>query len=320
MIQLSSDMTINTLSIPEGKDIVLDLNGKVLNYANTTGEPMIDMGAGSSLTVYNGTVRGDGTAGAVAFNTTGAEMSFTNVAASGFERFVNVEDHKGVGVDSRIRIVGSNITASESVVYMLGNGEMSGNLSELVIEKSVLHGDYMGIIGNGNNPNYGTDITVIDSTITGYWTSIYHPQKDSYLTVVNSKLEGWTGIVLKGGYTTITGSQIKGTGAHSVPNYSGSGFADTGDGVYLEANYAWITDVQLYDCEVSSSFGDAVRKYKIEEPHATLVVHSGTYDSDVSSYVPATSSYAVATNEHNMSSWVVTVTPVAAEEESESTT
>ena len=307
VVQLSSDMTIGALDVPEGKDIVLDLNGNTLTYAGGSEEYMIDMGAGSSLAVYNGNIVGDGTAEMIAFNSRGAEMTFTNVTASGVKTFVNVEDSGGIGVDSRVRIVGSNIQASESVVFLKGNGTMSSNLTELVVEKSTLHGDYIGILGNGNDPNSGTDITVIDSTVSGKWASIYQPQKDSRLTVVGSTLTGHTGIVLKSGYTVIQNSVVKGTGEHYAPSYSGSGFSDTGDGVYVEANYNTIIDVQIYDSTVTSASVNslAVRKFEADAPNAAITVHSGTFSSDVTDYVAPTSS--IRTNSDV--EWVVTVQP-----------
>ena len=307
VIQLSSDMTIGGLNVPEGKDIVLDLNGKTLTYSGQNEEPMINMGAGSSLTVYNGTIEGDGSANITAFKSTGAEMTFTNVTASGVKNFVRVEDNTGIGADSRVRIVGSNIRASQSAVTLLGNGVASDNLTELVVENSVLHGDYMGIYGNGNDDSCGTDITIINSTVSGMWTSIYHPQRDSYLTVVGSELTGYTGLVVKGGYATVRNSEIYGTGTYNAPAYSASGFTDTGDGVYVEANYTWLTDVQIYDSTVGSEYADAVRKYELDAPNASITIHSGTFDSDVEAYVAQTSEWYIDENVQ----WVVKVLPPA---------
>ena len=65
VVQLSSDMSIDTLAIPQGKDIVLDLNGNTLTYTNIEGQPMMDLGEGSSLAVYNGTIEGPGVSGSV---------------------------------------------------------------------------------------------------------------------------------------------------------------------------------------------------------------------------------------------------------------
>lgn len=312
VVQLSSDMTIDTLSIPEGKDIVLDLNGKTLTYDSSSGDPMMELGAGSSLTVYNGKIAGSGAADSVAFNTTGAEMTFSGVTVTGIETFVNVVDSAGIGTDSRIRIVDSTVDASDCAVFLKGNGDSSSNLTELVVENSVLKGGYIGIIGNGNDENSGTDITIVNSTVTGYWASVYHPQKDSYLTIVGSTLEGYTGIVLKGGYTTISTSKIKGTGAYNAPAYSASGFADTGDGVYVEANYEWITDVQIYDSTVTSDYADAVRKFEFSAPNASITIHSGTFDSDISAFVAETSSYTVNSDVN----WKVTVNSAATQTDS----
>lgn len=283
VLQLAQDLSINSVIIPTGKKVVLDLNGHTLS---TPSALLMDVEEGCSVTIFDGEISGDNIIG---FTARGAELSFSNVTAEGISRLVALQDNYGLGSDSKVRLLDCNIKAEDSVVYLVGNGLASEQPTQLVIERCNLEGGYAGIAANGNTAgdgNWGTDTTIINSTIKGYWTSIYMPQKDSTLTITGSTLEGYTGIVLKGGHTKITSCNIKGTGAYGEPAYKDSGWADTGDGVYLEANYTWETVVEMHGSNVvKSDSALAVRKFEAEAPNACIAIYGGTFNSDVSAYV-----------------------------------
>ena len=297
VIQLASDLTLNPVDIPAGKDIVLDLNKHTLNYPDTgTYDAMMDLGEGSSVTILNGSIVGEDNMlrqeNAKGFNVTGAELTLSGVTTSGIGRLINVKDSSGTGTDSKIRLLNCNVNAAESAVYMIGNGVASDNLSQLVVEGTTITTDYVGILCNGNpsNPgNWGTDIMIIDSTITGAWGGVYHPQQESTMTIYNSTIEGYTGLALKGGYIKVLDSTVIGTGEPPVQmSASESGWTDTGDGVYVEANYEWNTTVEIYNSTVSATGGGfAVRKYEADATNATILVYSGEYSNDVTSYLAA---------------------------------
>jgi hypothetical protein len=280
VLQLTQDLSMDSVVVPSGKKVLLDLNQHTLT---AQGAMLMDLEEGSSVMVFGGNLEGEGIIG---FTTRGAELTFHNVTAQGMKRLVTVQDNYGQGADSKISLVGCDIKAQESVVHLVGNGSASQQLTQLIVENSTLEGDYAGIVGNGNSDSCGTDTTVLNSTIKGRWASIYMPQKNSTMTIMNSTLEGYTGIVLKGGYTKIVASKITGTGAFNEPAYSNNGFTDTGDGVYVEANYTAEIVVELYgDCEVTSQNALAVRKYKEDATNATIAIYGGTYSSDVSAYL-----------------------------------
>ena len=66
------------------------------------------------------------------------------------------------------------------------------------------------------------------------------------------------------------------------PTYNPSGWTDTGDGIYLEANYAsenpdWSASVTVINCNVLSNHGYAVRQYQKSADNTSFIVHSGSY-------------------------------------------
>ena len=71
------------------------------------------------------------------------------------------------------------------------------------------------------------------------------------------------------------------------PAYLSSGFSVTGDGIYLEANYDWTSDIKICGSKtkVSSLNAFAVRKFEADAPGANIVIEGGVYSTDVSAYL-----------------------------------
>jgi hypothetical protein len=137
------------------------------------------------------------------------------------------------------------------------------------------------------------DITVTNSTIKGFYTAVYFPSQKSNLTVKNSTLEGYTGMVIKGGVVNIVDCTITGTGAFvELPDpskLSGSGWNDTGDGLYLEANYDWFTEITISgeNTKITGTQENtrAVRKYPEDRDNASIKISGGTFSSGVSDFL-----------------------------------
>ena len=153
---------------------------------------------------------------------------------------------------------------------------------------------YVGILCNGTY--YGYDVRITGCTVYGYYTAVYSPGKDSAISLTDCTAEGKTGIVVKGGEATIHNCTVRGIGEENldaIPNdpndLAMSGWLDTGDGIYLEANYTnWTTTVVISGSKtnVSSAKALAVRQYPLAVPQATLTVLGGSFDSSVSDYLP----------------------------------
>lgn len=285
-IKLVQNITLNEeLVLKSGFSANIDLNGYSIT-SNATN--IISLQEGAEITLRNGTLFGNGQS--IGIDSSGAEVTLNNIVLRNVEEGIRVADHTNVaGVDSRIHIVNSQIIADSDGLWIYGNNSDSDTKTTVVVERSTIIGnEYAGILCNGSYK--GTDIQVNDSTITGYYAAIYHPQKESTLQINRSTLTGITGLVVKGGTVSVNDSVISGIGTEdqiSEPQYSNSGFTDTGDGIYLEANYEWEATITVTGNKtvVTSANAFAVRKYMFEDSDSDIYIHSGTYNTDVSEYL-----------------------------------
>lgn len=319
VLQLTSDMTVlagETITIPEGRRLMIDLNGNEL--INTDGTA-ITAQPGSSLTMVNGTLsQADlsgttNTSSTYGIKSTGAEVLLSNVSMKDFRYAVYVSDNQDSNVlDSRIYIKEANIEAKDYGVYILGNGLLSAHKSQVIIEDSTLTSHEMVIVGNGDatgNGKWGTDIQILNSTIIAHpkenatynSTGIYQPQKNSTLVVRNSHVEGGNAIALKGGSTRIDNSTIVGCGFYTQPSFSGSGYSDTGDAVYIETNYGYEIDLLICGNSDLSHVGTegsrSLRVFEENAPHVKVEIESGIFDEEQpAAYVAKNSAQSVTEN------------------------
>lgn len=288
MIQLNQNITLNqTLTIPENQRVMLDLNGYTMK-TNATDGPAIHVGEGSALTVLDGTLEGNPANNGI--TTSGGELTLSKVNVTEVKYGIYVKDNLTKTTDSKLRLVDTTITADQIAIHMVCNGGSTERRTQLVVDNCTLTGEgYAGITTNGTN--YGSDIQILNSTVTGYYAGIYQPQQDSNLTISNSTVSGYTGLVVKGGYALVTDSTVTGTGAAQEPELKNSGWTDTGDGIYLEANYLWKTRIEIRNSTVESTHNEAVRLYagvteeEILNADAAITVYSGTFSSSVSEYL-----------------------------------
>ncbi len=283
--KLTTDVKLNdTVPLTSDTYAVIDLDGHSIT---SSAENIFSAEQGATITLTNGEIKGDGQNSVSAIKTEGAKVTLKNVGIEGVEEGVAVFDHNNkIGADSYVYITDSNIKCSEDALWIYGNAK-SDNKTTVIVENSTLEGSgYSGIICNGSYP--GIDITVKNTTVTGGYTAIYFPTDKSTLDIIDSNLYGFTGLVVKGGTVNVTDCTIVGTGqTHTPPEYMGSGWSDTGDGIYVEASYAWdsVVNISGDKTDVSSSVGLAVRKYKADAPNATINISGGKFGSDVSGYL-----------------------------------
>lgn len=251
-VRLAGDMTLEeAVTIPADKDVIIDLNGKQLTTA-VVGQPVLESAPGSSITVLNGTINGGSRDTAVQL--VGSSAAFSGVTIQG--RLL-IEDNNKSNEDGTVSVVRlSNCTlktvGDEQVgVHVFGNGAASSSRAVLLVEDCTIESTFAGILGNGSDDCYGTDIQVLNSTVKGKYAGIYQPQRGSRLLVQNSTVEGMTGIAIKGGTVTIRNCIVNGTAEKGfVPTEeqvkaSRNGWLDTGAGVYVEANYDWADEITL---------------------------------------------------------------------------
>ena len=251
-VRLAGDMTLGeAITIPADKDVIIDLNGKQLT-TNVVGQPVLEGAPGSSITVLNGTINGGSRDTAVQL--VGSSAAFSGVTIQGRLLIDDKNESNENGTVSVVRL--SNCTLKtvgdeQGGVHVFGNGAASSSRTVLLVEDCTIESTFAGILGNGSDDCYGTDIQVLNSTVKGKYAGIYQPQRGSRLLVQNSTVEGMTGIAVKGGTVTIRNCIVNGTGEKDVVpteervKASRNDWLDTGVGVYVEANYDWAEEIAM---------------------------------------------------------------------------
>lgn len=287
-VQLQNNLQLtDALVVNGGEKTVLDLNGHTIT--GTNGSSVMNLSNGSNLIVMNGDIVANDLNKDV-INVSGSSLTLSEVHISGqADDAINISDQGGT-TNSCVRLFDSTIEVAGCAVYLRGNGSSEDGSTSVIVENCQLNSGYIGIMGNGTNSYWDTDVQIYRSTVTGLYAAVYQPQGDSLLRVTESTLSGLTGIVLKGGDLVITDSTIKGTGtgdAVSEPAYAPSGFTDTGDGVYLECSYDNVMNVTISGnkTDISSASGKAVRVFEEDSIYAQVSITGGTFSSDVSVFL-----------------------------------
>jgi len=289
LIELSNNIVLSQpLVVNSANPISINLKGNELSYVGSGA--IVTANSGSNIVLSNGSIKGNG--GDYAVVSSGAQINIDNVSISNVEEAIYVNDHENTtGANSVIIINNSQIVGDSIAMKIYGNSE--GAKTKIIISDSVIIGtSYGGIWYNGTH--YGTDTEINNSQISGLYAAIYQPQPNSVLTIKNSSLTGNTGIAVKGGTVNIIDSVITGTGDVLTDEpqepLSGSGFTDTGDGVYLENNYLNASP-KIYisgdNTRISgASNAEAVRMFPESSfvYPATIEISGGRYSTDVSDY------------------------------------
>ena len=298
VIQLSSNITIpSDESLVISKKIMLDLNKYTIISENA--DTAIRVEEGGALTMVNGKLDGTGAKTANGIYAIGAEAMLSNVDISGCSVGLYVSDDSGTAaLDSKVHLVSCTVEASGYGIVVKGNGSKSEHLTQVIVENCTITSDSVGISGNGSDSNCGTDIQIIKSKIKGnpakVTTGVFHPQADSKLTVYNSEVSGYTGMIIKGGSVSVVGSTVSGLGAKQAPAFHNSGSADTGDGIYIETNYGYDISLKIDDAEIldengdkttvtsviSSPHGQSLRVWEADAANVSVKIFAGQFDEE----------------------------------------
>lgn len=295
-VNLSGNISFSdAIALADGKKVVLDLKENTLKLE--ANEAAFQVKDGSSLTIINGTIEGNGSN--IAVESYGASVTLNNVVVKNAKRAVYIVDDSGDGLDSNVKINNCNFDTKDSGIIVRGNSDDSARKTYLLIEKSTITGKNYGVSGNGSSAAFGTEIEIIGSNIKGGYAGVYHPQCNSNLKITNSTVEGEEGIVIKAGEVKIQDTKVVGTGKKQAPAFSGSGFSDTGDAIYIETNYNKDIVLQIggKNTVVQSSNSLAIQVFEAEAPHVNVTVMGGSYSSDVTDYVPE--GYAIKKEANN---------------------
>ena len=290
MIQLGSDLTLpETLLISSGNKTILDLNGNTITGPASGAAVKVQNGA--DLVVLNGNWEGQNK-NADVFWVDGSSLTLKDVNISGQARDALYVVDKVGKANSCVRMFNCTMNTSRCSVYVCGNGPTEDGKTRVIIEDCDLKSEYFTVSGNGNTTSWGTDIQIFNSKLEGYYTALYQPQGNSVTTIIDSVMKGMTGIALKGGDLIIRDSQILGTGTEAQiqpPSTAVSGFADTGDALYVEDGYGLPISVKISgDSEktiLHSANGEAVRVYRTNSPYVDVEITGGWFSHDVTQFL-----------------------------------
>ena len=262
-IQMQKDTTLNG-AINVRKDITLDLNGK--------------------------TITSDSSARwAFAVGTSGVTFTIDDTATGGTIKSART-DNSNVIVVSAGNLVVKNGTLENNwyVVYVSQSGTATiegGTLKSKVACALSTNGS-----SKGDEDYSGNAVMNVKGghLISKEDVAIYVPA--GTLNVSGGTIEGRTAIYVKSGTTSITGGTIKGTGNKEDYRYVGGGCAPTGDAVVIDAcgypngNPA----IEISGGNFESEKASAVADYQYDSNEAEkILVTGGTFDSDVSEYIPS---------------------------------
>ena len=303
VLRLEQDMTLSAaVDIAAGTEATLDLNGHTLKY--TGANAAFRTAQGGSLTVCNGSAEGNGNNSI--FLTMGGQVSVSGLTVNNVYSGIEIEDYKATnaqGANSVVRLDHCQWTCDDTAVYVTGDGSLSAARTRVIIQNSTLHSEsYIAVCGNGSagngtvaNPGrWGSDIQVINSTLSGYYAGIFHPMQQSTLTVTNSTVTGMSGIGIKGGDVTVINSVVNGTGTGSHINNpettpaAVSGFLDTGDGIYAEGSYGYKINISVMGSSrvtCAAPTAKAVRSHPTSQ-NTAIQITGGIFSTDISGYVP----------------------------------
>lgn len=295
VITFRNDITIDRiLRFENGNETIIDLNGYTLYYdvQNLEYPYLVFAQNGGSATFMNGYVACKNAAPAVAFYAEGADLKLCNLTVSGFRRTVQNTDcaNGGTELDSSIKIYNCDFSATEAALVIHGNGPKTEAKTPIIVQNSKLYGTVFGIVGNGTSKpgdeRWGTSLAVLDSEVTADWVAIYHPQRNSDALVSKSKLQAYTGIVVRGGNMTIADSEVTGTGEYKQATPSGDGNSDTGGAVLLEGGYDWESTIAMSGKNIIiSKNGYAVELCGVENKGINkIIIRGGNYSGKLGEF------------------------------------
>lgn len=259
------DMTTDgNLTVNEGKDIVLDMNGHSIKGANANNKNIL--------------VRGKLTLKDSKENSTGKIYS---------------EDPYKTGVDKALIYVdGEFVMESGHINTVLPNSVDNGQFAigafencKVTINGGTIEGGYSAITGFGD-PNDNTTITINGGTLISPMDyAIYHPQPGKLTVNEGATIYGGGGaICMKSGELEINGGTLTSKGKGNTGNW-GDGTGGLGNAALNFCKPYGDVKAIIKGGTITAE-GDAVLidAQPTEGKTVTLAIEGGTYSSDVSKY------------------------------------
>jgi len=256
---------------------VLDLNGHTITGPATG--TLMTLTGDSDVILMNGKIQSQDKSKDI-ISVSNSSLTLSDVEITGGNEGIDISDQNG-SVDSCIRLFRSTFDTEGSAVYVRGNGTRTEAKTQVIIEDCTLKSNYIGVATNGTTSYWGVDIQIRHSTLTGKYAAVYQPQGNGTVQVTDSTLTGYTGVAIKGGELHVLDSTITGTGAAQNPQYSQSGFTDTGDGIYIETNYDGDILLEISGgSRIESAYSYSLQVFEPDAANVTVKIYNGVFDEE----------------------------------------
>ena len=162
-------------------------------------------------------------------------------------------------------IVSESEDARAAIIGVYGSDSLSNVDVKLNnVNLSMVNDGNAGIIVQGMNTNNNVTLSGCELTVPSTVMGIYFPPANSTLTITDTKITAGTGIGIKGGTLNISGNTtINASGEKGEPGggVEGGGIQETGDAIYIEAEYGRDVKVNIDGGEFKSANSNAVKAY-----------------------------------------------------------
>lgn len=285
-VTLLTDLTDN-ITIPAGKNITLDLNGKTLNGKQTASTPTIkNLG---TLTVKNGNVRrtGEGTASYYVIENMGTITLDEDLNVEGSAKSSLIQNN---AADAVMTINAGTYTQTGAFIVVkndLGNVVINGGTFSTASDKNVLNnwdqmtingGTFTGNIFNGAFDTDNNKLTINDGTFNASQIRTYLgngktscPIEIKGGTFTNAQMK-YVGTGNKESDTDVQVAVSGGTFANPVPEkYCATGFIpkDNGNGTYGVKEGAYVARISEQGYE---TLDEAIEAAKQAESATTITL------------------------------------------------
>ena len=219
VIEIIKNTTLtSTITVPAGKTLTLDLNGKTVTAYDDADKRFVVNG---DLTLTDLSTNGGGKI----LDATVADSSGKTNAA-----MVKVDGDGKLTVAAKATIEGHNYAVA---VFGSGMLDVYGTVTSVALSAISTNGNK---VGTSANVSAYTKITINDgAVVTSNDIAVYLPAGE--LTVNGGTITGATGIYAKGGKLTVPAEStavVTGNGAHADFVHSGNGANATGDALVVE--------------------------------------------------------------------------------------
>lgn len=268
-LKLSNNLTIDdSITVPSGKKVTINLNGKTL----TTGNKTIYVDGGEFIIDGEGSIEGTGRPIQVLNNGKliiegGKVVSRNDCAITCYSNGI-------------VEMNGGEVEAQEVGILATTGAQVTINGGDITTV------DNFAIGGNGNSGQGGTNIVINGGHIKGNITSagyvacgIYQPQ-DGTLTINGGEIiaDGGCGIVMRAGALTVNGGTIIGSGESGIRGKVGDSKITIGPNGITYDQAAHYPDGQNLSVNITNGYiigvDEAVEVLK-DEGHQEAVVITG---------------------------------------------